>query len=229
MTEADWLTSTGLDAMLYHLRLKASKRDRKLRLFACALIRMFMWQFLTDERSRRVVEVSERYGDGMVTQEELVTARRAAQAASRSIEESQGGGGQRASWAAGLAAMVAPAKGAEAAHIWAAGAQFASGGLDATTKVRNRVDRRLCDVLRDLFGNPFRSAAVDPSWLTWNGSTVVTLAQGIYNELAFDRLPVLADALEDAGCDNADILNHCRQPGEHVRGCWVVDLLTGRS
>ncbi len=46
---------------------------------------------------------------------------------------------------------------------------------------------------------------------------------------AFDRMPILADALQDAGCDNLNILNHCRQPGEHVRGCWVVDLLTGRS
>ena len=63
-------------------------------------------------------------------------------------------------------------------------------------------------------------------WLT---STVEQLAESIYADRAFDRLPILADALEDAGCTNADILNHCRQPGEHVRGCWVIDLLTGRS
>jgi hypothetical protein len=70
-----------------------------------------------------------------------------------------------------------------------------------------------------------QSLTADPSWLT---STVVALAEGIHQERAFDRLPILADALQDAGCDNDDILNHCRQPGEHVRGCWVVDLLTGR-
>jgi hypothetical protein len=70
---------------------------------------------------------------------------------------------------------------------------------------------------------------VDPSRLTWNSSTVVSLAQSIYTDRTFDRLPILADALEDAGCTNQDILNHCRQPGEHVRGCWVVDLLTGRK
>jgi hypothetical protein len=80
--------------------------------------------------------------------------------------------------------------------------------------------------VRDIFGNPFRPVAVDPSWLT---ETVVALAEGIYQERAFDRMPILADALEDAGCDDADVLNHCRQPGEHVRGCWVVDLLTGRK
>jgi len=78
----------------------------------------------------------------------------------------------------------------------------------------------------DIFGNPFRPVAVDSRWLT---ETVVTLAEGIHTERAFDRMPILADALEDAGCDNADILTHCRQPGEHVRGCWVVDLLTGRK
>jgi hypothetical protein len=60
-------------------------------------------------------------------------------------------------------------------------------------------------------------------------STVVSLAQPIYDELAFDRLPILADALEDAGSTNADILNHCRQPGEHVRGCWALDLILGRK
>jgi hypothetical protein len=81
-------------------------------------------------------------------------------------------------------------------------------------------------ILRDIFGNPFRPVAVDPSWLT---STVVALAEGIYQERAFDRLPILADALQDAGCDSDDVLSHCRSDGPHVRGCWVVDLLTGRK
>jgi hypothetical protein len=81
-------------------------------------------------------------------------------------------------------------------------------------------------LIREIFGNPFRPITVNPSWLT---SDVVVLATGIYQDLAFDRMPILADALQDAGCDNGDILNHCRQPGEHVRGCWVVDLLTGRK
>jgi hypothetical protein len=79
-------------------------------------------------------------------------------------------------------------------------------------------------LLREVFGNPFSPVTLNPSWLA---PTVLTLANGIYEEKAFDRMPILADALQDAGCDNEDILNHCRQPGEHVRGCWVVDLLTG--
>ena len=63
----------------------------------------------------------------------------------------------------------------------------------------------------------------------WNDGTVHRVAQAIYDERAFERMPILADALEDAGCDNADILNHCRNGGEHVRGCWVIDLLLGKS
>jgi hypothetical protein len=81
-------------------------------------------------------------------------------------------------------------------------------------------------VLRDLFGNPFRPIVLDPGWLT---AYVRTLAQSIYEERTYGHMPILADALQDAGCDNADILDHCRQPGEHVRGCWVLDLILGRT
>lgn len=81
-------------------------------------------------------------------------------------------------------------------------------------------------ILRDIIGNPFRPVTFDPAWQT---STVTALAQAIYEEQAFDRLPILADALEDAGCTTADILGHCRGDGEHVRGCWVVDLVLGKE
>ncbi len=69
----------------------------------------------------------------------------------------------------------------------------------------------------------------DPSWLAWNDGAIRKIAQTIYDARAFDRLPLLADALEDAGCTDAAVLSHCREPGEHVRGCWVVDLLLGKS
>jgi hypothetical protein len=82
--------------------------------------------------------------------------------------------------------------------------------------------------VRDVFGNPFRSVRLAPSWLTWNNGTIPKLARAIGEEQAFDRLPILADALEDAGCTNRDILDHCRGPGPHIRGCWVVDLLAGK-
>ena len=77
-----------------------------------------------------------------------------------------------------------------------------------------------------IFGNPFRPATADPAWLT---STAVALAAGIYEDRAFDRLPILADSLEDAGCTNADILTHLRGPGPHVRGCWALDLVLGKT
>lgn len=81
-------------------------------------------------------------------------------------------------------------------------------------------------LLHEIFGNPAKPVARDPSWLT---STVAALAGGIYAENGFDRLPILADALMDAGCDDAELLTHCRSDGPHVRGCWAVDLLLGKS
>jgi hypothetical protein len=78
--------------------------------------------------------------------------------------------------------------------------------------------------IREIFPNPFAPPRFDPAWRT---STVVALARGIYDERAFDRLPILADALQDAGCDNDDLLAHCRGPGPHVRGCWALDLCLG--
>jgi hypothetical protein len=86
-----------------------------------------------------------------------------------------------------------------------------------------------CDIIRDIFGNPFRPVIIDSSWLTWNGGTIRQLAESIYTERAFDRIPILADALEDANCTDTAILYHLRGPGPHIRGCWVVDLLLGMS
>jgi hypothetical protein len=82
------------------------------------------------------------------------------------------------------------------------------------------------DLIQDIFGNPFRPILLNPAWLT---STVQALSRGIYKENAFDRLPILADALQDAGCESDEILDHCRQHEEHVRGCWVVDLLLDKD
>ena len=82
-------------------------------------------------------------------------------------------------------------------------------------------------MIHEVVGNPFRPVQVDPAWLT---SDVVLLATGIYDDRAFDRMPILADALQDAGCDNDDILNHLRDPNAtHVRGCWALDLILGKS
>jgi hypothetical protein len=94
---------------------------------------------------------------------------------------------------------------------------------------RREEGRRHCGLLRDIFGPLlFRKVSIPSSILAWNDRCVVNLATGIHVDRAFDRLPVLGDALEDAGCTDADVLSHCRQPGEHVLGCWVVDLCLGK-
>jgi hypothetical protein len=82
-------------------------------------------------------------------------------------------------------------------------------------------------LLREIAGNPFRPVPFEPSWRT---TDVMLLARGIYVDRAFDRMPILADALQDAGCDNDTVLTHCRDTAlMHVRGCWVVDLVLGKS
>jgi hypothetical protein len=81
-------------------------------------------------------------------------------------------------------------------------------------------------LIHDIFGNPFRPVEFDPEWRT---STVVSLAQQMYDEREFGPMPILADALQDAGCADENILSHCRGPGPHVRGCWVVDLILGKE
>jgi len=96
---------------------------------------------------------------------------------------------------------------------------------DATCQKQQEWVRQAA-LLRDIFGNPFRPVAFDPSWRT---ETAVGIARGIYEDRAFERMPILADALEEAGCEHPDILSHCREPGEHVRGCWVVDLVLGKE
>jgi hypothetical protein len=81
-------------------------------------------------------------------------------------------------------------------------------------------------ILRDIFGNPFRPVAFSSEWRT---DTAIALARTMYESREFGAMPILADALQDAGCDSDDILNHCRGDGPHVRGCWVCDLVLGKS
>jgi hypothetical protein len=90
---------------------------------------------------------------------------------------------------------------------------------------RQQEHREQASLLRDIFGNPFRPVAVDPAWLS---SAVIELASAIHGSRTFDELPILADALLDAGCDDEELLDHCRNKGQHVIGCWAVDLILGR-
>jgi hypothetical protein len=204
VTESEWLASDTPTHLLDYLGEQAS--DRKLRLFACAACRR-IWHLLWDERSRTAVEVAERYADGLATAGELLKAR------TRSM-------------AAQAEAVRSVAKGRFPTVAETAAEVSETARQAATHAARMAADS---DLVREVFGNPFRPVAVEQSWLCWNDATIVKIAQVIYEERCFEDLPILADALEEAGCTNADILSHCGRPGGHVRGCWVVDLLLGEK
>ena len=99
----------------------------------------------------------------------------------------------------------------------------------AAVQVTPERQRSLDSVLDDQAGHLWHPVLLRPSWLRRNGGIVAAMARTIYTDHSFADLPILADALEEAGCDNADILDHCRRPGEHARGCWVLDLLLGKQ
>ncbi len=223
MTAAEWLTGADPDEMQMALLKLNVLTDRKLRLFKCAAVRL-VWDVLPDDTLRRAVDTCERFMEGMATAEELASARDAADATYEGLGDIIADHSalrvtelcdaelslQHTGFTNGISAI--------AAEAW-------SGGGLTWDNAWDRAQRFQSDLLREIVGNPFRPVAIDPQWLT---STVVSLAHGIYDTLAFDHLPILADALQDAGCEDADVLAHCLSPGPHVRGCWVVDLLTGR-
>jgi hypothetical protein len=219
MTEAEWLACSDSYSMLRFLDKKIS--DRKVRLLACACCRR-LWGHLRDERSREAVCVTERYADSSASKAELRRSRQAVRAAQQEIPRD---GKHEVEWNAyGVIALVATEKDFIKAidEAWVVARSPATG-------IRVARDPFPANLLRESVGNPFRISLLNPAWLAWNYGTVCKIAQAIYEERAFDRLPILADALEDAGCDNADILAHCRSEGPHVRGCWVVDLILGKQ
>src|SRR5260370_13288911 len=210
MTEGEWLECTDPAPMLESLRGKAS--DRKLRLFACACCRR-VWDLLPEMIIRQLVDVAERYVDGKATVTELGRLRKlATRAEARYFQPHwlavRHASVESAHWIAYGASLRVPCK-----PVLGIGSEGAAQAI----------------LLRDIFGNPFRPVALDPAWLAWNGGTVRKMAEAIYDDRAFDRLPILADALEEAGCTDRDILDHCRSGGDHVRGCWVIDLLLGKE
>lgn len=224
MTEAEWLACTDPQAMLEFLRDKAS--DRQLRLFAVACCRRIS-HLILDPRSRPAVEAAEQLAEGFVSDDEVWLTRDEAELAAGDHEQGDGCIDSREA-----AFLVMEPVASEAADHASSCAVVAVGGWtgdQAEMIARQAEQAAQSDLLRDVFGNPFRPVALDPSRLAWNDGIVVKFAQSIYDNRAFDRLPVLADALEEAGCTNQEILDHCHQPGEHVRGCWVVDCCLGKS
>jgi hypothetical protein len=209
MTEAEWLVCKNpFDVANDHSFRFGEKWARKLRLVACACCRR-VWHRITDERSRQAVEYAERFAEGTID--------------NRKLEEAH----QRGCEVVREVGILHPVHAAAYTATPLAGhaAYFAFQDAHEEGESFECKSQWQMALVRDVLGNPFRPVALDSAWLT---SNVTALAQSVYDDRAFDHLPILADALEDAGCDNADILNHCRQPAEHVRGCWVVDLILGK-
>jgi hypothetical protein len=219
MTEAEWLASFNARALIAAVRGKASERIWRLFLVACG--RNFADR-MRDPRSRNALEVAERFADGTATQKELQAARAQAEEASHQAHRDEWEEDVRANFRVNAAWQAAW----EALKAADAALPCVAEDLDI-----GRIDEGLLfpDLLRELFGNPFRWKVIDPVWLSLNDGAVRKLAQMIYENRSFDLLPILGDALEEAGCADHDVLDHLRGPGPHVRGCWALDLILGKG
>lgn len=223
MNKTKWTACTDPAPMLGYLRRVGKLSRRKSRLFVVACCNR-IGRLLTDQRSRHAVDVAERYADGEVTYEELDAAFEAAfdvgAALAQEMERDEkafvaaGRDPVRyAAWAASSAAHpdeCTEGTAFEAAH---------AAELPMETLAQ-------CDLLRCLFGDPFHSPKIESSWLT---SSVTALAEAIYDNKAFENLPILAMLLQEAGCKDPAILGHCRSEGVHARGCWVIDSVLGKQ
>ncbi len=248
MTEQEWLTFGSTEKQANDLLefLRPDENARKTRLFKCACCR-HLWRLLTDERSREGVLLAERRADGETSDmayEEAVASTRAVWRKKEfwqehenrfvpymfrsAAEVARDTTANRGFTALGIARMTFRALGAEAEAV-AKSSPDIDAGRAAVRAAYQRMFMVQASYIRDIFANPFRPVSLSPLWLAWNDGAVRKMSQAIYDERAFDRLPLLADALEDAGCTSGDILAHCRGPGPHVRGCWAVDLLLGKK
>jgi hypothetical protein len=223
MKEAEWCACEDAFSMLHARREKLN--NRKLRLFAVACCRR-VWDRLTTERQKKAVELAERFADGEITREQFKRSRRAAL-----VAESGGLAADAVNYALHNDAFNAARFAAGNAAPLAVEERVTLGGVGSVLRysgAAEQLERRVqAALLRCIAGARYRLPKVKPVWLT---SDVLALARGIYAERAFDRMPILADALQDAGCDSAPILDHCREANPvHVRGCWVVDLVLGKA
>lgn len=247
MTEDDWLTNNNPRAMLEFVRDRAS--TRQLRYFGAACCRQ-VWDVLPDDRLRAAVECVEDYAATAATQQELAACQSRARLAIQELAlgvraaERAGEVGQRppaerdwepyfaayrAANAADAVALVARptervgALGESVLQAFDLVVQAQTAGR-AVKDNYHRLFAAHAAVVRCIFGDPFHDVEFDPSWRT---EAAVALARGMYETRSFAAAPVLADALEDAGCADAVVLGHLRGGGPHVRGCHVVDAVLG--
>jgi hypothetical protein len=219
LTENEWLACNNQGQMVNHLLDQGIITWRKMRLFACACVRR-IWHLIGDERGYRAVEVAERFADDQATKRELAAVCKAATDHSYRDGPYQHHAEHAAAMVAGDDINLRHAPGV-------AIAEYHRIGGHPTEQTHQAA------LLRDLLGNPFRPITVPGAWQT---PSVVALAEAAYVERILPsghldpaRLAVLSDALEDTGCADVGVLAHLRNPGPHVRGCWVVDLVLGKE
>jgi hypothetical protein len=239
-TEAEWLVCRWPDPMrkclkqtkglIYKTYVQSHPRGRrKLRLFGVAYARRVL-PLITDPNLRALVGAAEAFADGVGTVEDLARLKRASGVSGTTFVfdgESEDDYREaltyhsRAEYAAQAVALLGE-RDALSSSTGHGNAAIALEGEKVAVEAA-----RQADLLRDIFGNPFRKVPFDKRWRT---NTVVALAKQMYEARDFSAMPILADALQDAGCDSADVLDHCRDSKQvHVRGCWVVDLALGKS
>jgi hypothetical protein len=238
MTVDEWLTCTGWDDWEAIWRHVPHHSRRALGLFGVACCRA-VWHLLTDERSRRAIEVAERYAEGQASSDELVEARGwayEARDATHIPAEAEAAATEHDFDVSAAHAAVAYLTERDFICVAEAGEFAPLAALDGPRHYEDRSPLpwvRKCNLLREVFGNPFRPLLPEPTWRT---PAVLQLAQAAYDDrilpagtLVADRLAVLADAVEEAGCTDSELLTHLRGPGPHVRGCWALDAALGRS
>jgi hypothetical protein len=228
LPEREWLNyHEHPDSMLYD-ELPNPISERKERLLITAFFRR-AWHLITDVRVRRAIEVAERYADGQATPDELRSACATLEAFNDAFQNP-------AMWhgVVGFAFIASDPRASATDAAYVAAENIGRQAARAVDPDSDEVDEHAlaieraaqCALARELLGNPFRVIVFEPSWRT---STVVALARQMYEARDFSAMPILADALQDAGCDNEDILDHCRAEQTHVRGCWVVDVVLGKG
>lgn len=218
MTEEQWLTGEE-PAPLYRYAC-GSADDRRSRLYAVACCRR-KWKYFTDERIQRAVETAESFAEGEGTLGDLDYASQQVSSAFYEWRSKHGSQGQLTRISFACLGLVR-----SRVDLWQLTTNT-SGIPNNSARARALDGIQQSKLLREIYGNPFRSVAFNSEWRT---SDVMLLATGTYGERAFDRMPILADALQDAGCDSDSLLNHLRDSSAtHVRGCWALDLVLGKS
>jgi len=228
MTEAEWLACDSPQCMIDFVARKSSRR--KLRLFACACCRT-LWDHLQEE-VRKTVAAAERYADGLIRDSSVTGWYRRSMHARNRLE-----GRGRRKVSAYQSAIEAALPDQYFDRVRRVHEEVARAAADLAQGERAKAAwdaeflaaaRQLAPLLRDIVGDPFRRCRLDPAWLAWEDDMVRKMALSAYEDRTYDRLPILADALEEAGCTDAAVMEHLRGPGPRVRGCWVIDLLLGK-